>query len=147
MRWCVRTFRELTAAIISCCEHGMFLQQRGNPQAAPSSARRWPWTANTQCRSNGTTGHLSRERPSRVPPDPKGPLPVRRLDLPVVRVVNGGPHCTALRPPCLWPERAVASMMASRGGHDEVRHAAQMDCVGSLHHRPVFDNCCGASPA
>ena len=38
-------------------------------------------------------------------------------------------------------------MMASRGGHDEVRHAAQMDRVRSLRHRPVLDNCCGASPA
>ena len=37
--------------------------------------------------------------------------------------------------------------MASRGGHDEVRHAAQMDRVRSLRHRPVLDNCCGASPA
>ena len=35
----------------------------------------------------------------------------------------------------------------SRGGHDEVRHAAQMDCVRSLPHRPVRDNCCAASPA
>ena len=38
-------------------------------------------------------------------------------------------------------------MTASRGGHDEVRHAAQMDCFRSLRHRPVLDNCCGASPA
>ena len=38
-------------------------------------------------------------------------------------------------------------MTASRGGHDEVRHAAQMDRVRSLRHRPVLDNCCGASPA
>ena len=72
MRWCVRTFRELTAAIISCCEHGMFLQQRGNPQAAPSSARRWPWTEPNAHPNSGTAGHLSgRDRAARCP-IPKG---------------------------------------------------------------------------
>ena len=55
--------------------------------------------------------------------------------------------CTARQPHCLTAGHAVASMTASRGGHDEVRHAAQMDCVRSLRRRPVFDNCCGASPA
>jgi hypothetical protein len=66
-----------------------------------------------------------------------------------VALGGGGPlsYCTARQPHCLSVGRVVASITASRGGHDEVHHAAQMDCVRSLRRRPVFDTWCRPSPA
>ena len=93
IRSLARTFRELTARFL---QHSNFralrtryvLMQRSSPWAAPLRAS---MALNRQQMSiqqrRGRPPFW--DRPSRALPDPKGPLPVGRLDRPVVGVVNG----------------------------------------------------------
>jgi hypothetical protein len=95
---------------------------------------------NRQMRPNsGTAGHLSKNRAARCP--------IRKVPAAVALAV-GNPK-TGCQPPAslhrtstsLPPAAAGRSLNgACRGAtHDEVRHAAQIDCVRSLRRRPVFD--------